>query len=195
MGKVIEMRAITFIQKANQGAEIREDFDINFGGEILKLRLSAPDMFTIAKDQERCYQKEYALCTEDGMDKMQVNEADWIKELDRIEDVEVRKVMEADKPVNLAQQVASKNARFDTIVSMIPKILREQASNELVCKDQAERNALADTIKSNPAIMTLLTEKYIQIITKINEVSKEAKNSQTALKSSDSKKPLQEDTI
>jgi len=129
------------------------------------------------------------------MDKMQVNEADWIKELDRIEDVEVRKVMEADKPVNLAQQVASKNARFDTIVSMIPKILREQASNELVCKDQAERNALADTIKSNPAIMTLLTEKYIQIITKINEVSKEAKNSQTALKSSDSKKPLQEDTI
>lgn len=194
MGKQIEMRAISFIRKANQGAEIREDFDIELDGQVLKLRLSAPDMFTIAKDQKRCYQKEYALCVDEGMDEMPINETDWKKGQDNITDPEVRQTLEDDKPINLAEQVASENARFDTIVSMIPKILREQSTNELVCNNADERGVLANAIKSNPAIMTILTQNYIKIITKYNEVSKEAKNSQTALKSSDSKKPLQDAT-
>ncbi|MDD2869686.1 hypothetical protein [Neomegalonema sp.] len=177
MGKTLEMkpRTLDLLRKANEGAEIIEDFEVKVGLQTFKFRLAAPDIFTILKDQERCYQREYAVCVKDGLQEMPINESDWRKDLDRITDEDVREAQEKNKPVDLAQQVAEKNARFDTIMTLLPKILRDQ-DNKSIAETPTDQAELSRMIALNPSLMAALTEKYTNILSKINEVNRESKN-------------------
>lgn len=178
MTKIYKMRPLDTLRKANQNRDIKEVIELPLGNdETLKVVLSAPDMFTIMKDQERCYQKEYAECIQSGMEVLPINETDWNKTLNQITDTDVRKAMQDDKPVNLAEQVAKKNARFDTIRVLLPKALRDE-NGDLICKDPKEQLEMQQMISSNAEWMRLLTEGYVRLVGQINEVNESAKNLQ-----------------
>lgn len=176
MGQVLKMQPSDLVRKANRSEKIEVTFDIEIGTEKFSALLTAPDMFEIAKQQERCKQKEYALCVEDGLQLRPINAEDWQDEIDKIEDSEVRKRLQESKPKNLADQIAEKNARLDTIRVLLPKALKNPEDRKPLFPTLDDQREFGEYISSHPSVMSLLTSKYVEIMNKLNEVNKTAKN-------------------
>jgi hypothetical protein len=176
MGEILKMRPADLIRKANRSEKIERKFTITVSGEPVELLLTAPDIFDVLKEQERCIQKEYAECSAQGMDKMPINEADWINELSKITESETRKALTADKPMNLAQQVARKNARLDTVRVLLPKKLK-LADGTLAFPSLDDQKEFGEYVASHSDVMNIITKEYVEIMNQLNEVNKQAKNS------------------
>ena len=180
MGNILKMSPADLIRKANRSEKIEVTFDIPMvvegAEEKISALLTAPDMFEIAKQQERCKQKEYMLCVNDGLHLNGINEEDWQNEISKIEDSDTRKRLQENKPKNLADQISEKNSRLDTIRVLLPKVLKNPETRQLLFPTIDDQKEFGEYISSHPSVMSLLTTKYIEIMNKLNEVNKTVKN-------------------
>ncbi len=177
MGEILKMRPADLIRNANRSEKIERKFKITVSGQEVELLLTAPDIFDVLKEQERCIQREYAECASQGMDKMPINEADWVDELSKISDSETRKSLTKDRPLNLAQQVARKNARLDTVRILLPKKLKNH-DGSLAFPTLDDQKEFGEYVASHTDVMNIITKEYVDIMNQLNEVNKQAKNSQ-----------------
>jgi len=154
------MKKIDAIRKANKAETIQEDFEIIVNGEALKMRLAMPDVFTILEDQKKAYALKLAECEAEGMGKYPLNESEWNKELDAIEDEEAKENIIKNKPATLAEQVANSLSRLYTVRTLIPKILRDpDKDNELICSSPSDQKELGDYLANNSEALKVFTEK------------------------------------
>lgn len=173
----LKMKPIDVIRKANRSEKIEEKFEIVVSGQPIKMSISMPDVFTIMRDQERAYQKEYAICVLEGMDQMDINEAQWEKGLSEITDEDAKKALIDSKPETLAEQTAQKNARLATIQTLIPRILRDPETGNLICTNRSDQEELGNYLSNNSEAMRIITEKWASIMNKYAETRQAVKNS------------------
>ena len=125
-------RPIDILRSADRGDTLQVEFDIVLrnGIKLATAVLTAVDDYEIMKEQEKVYKMEYADCVRRGMDTLPIDEKEWEEYLASIENKETRKRESGNRPDNLAEQVARKIARMDTVQRVVPKFLRDQATGD-----------------------------------------------------------------
>lgn len=170
------MKPIEIIKNAYNKKKIELQFELPLDkDEKLDVVLTAPDVYAIIEVQEEMYQSKYAEYRDKAYDKRPINEADWQKEIELYEGT-AREQAEKDKPKNLAEQMAKKFAKIRTVQELIPMFLRDTKGNK-VCETIEEREAFKEILCSNPDLMQLLAQKYIELSGMISKVGEKAKNS------------------
>jgi len=177
------------LKKARDKKEIKVDFEIQLGDVTLKAILTAPDYYSIWEEQNLVYQEKLAEYKGRGLDQFPINLEEWESELEQklatvpktAKDYkqkikEVRKQHEQEKPRNLAEQQASKFSRILMVQKLLPKFLRHAESNEPLFETPQEQAEFTSYVKSDPALMRLLANKYLELINAINAVGESAKN-------------------
>lgn len=188
-----KQRPIDLLKAATKDKIKYVRFDIPLGeNDAIEAIMNAPDMFLILEEQEKIYQKKYAECVRDGLDKEKPNEADWKKEFEEtiriqreaarkanreFKELEAREKAERDKPINLAQQVAQKISKLRTIQEIIPKVIKKADGKTLMFPTPEEREEFKEIICSDMTLFTFLSEKYVELFSDINKEKEIIKNS------------------
>jgi len=201
-----QLRAIDILKKAYADKCLEVEFEIPYYG---KVKMAAPDMFAISEEQEEIKETKYDELVAKGFEDRKVNEAEWQKELNQVlknikpesfdkEEDYFKAVQTAkeNRPANRADQLAEKRSKMQTILYLIPKFLRDAITNKLLFQTVEEQREFAELIKKDMSLFRMLTEKYVELVTKMGMMSEEAKNSSKPEKSknSGSSNMLPEDT-
>ena len=189
MGEVHKMDLMQLIRKANKEQELFEDFELEAYGTVYKLRISMPDIFDILEEQQLAKASAYAKCRAVGLDEYGIDEDAWNAQLAAIKDKDARKNLESKKPLNYAQQQSEEMARFTTVRTLLPKILKLSDTGELLCKTSADREQFGKYMANNSKALNIITEVWAKIMVRYSEVQETVKNSSKESKdqSSDSK--------
>jgi len=78
-------------------------------------------------------------------------------------------------PRNKADFRAKQNSRYDLVVSLIPKYLRDE-KGELLFSTPEEQIEFRDYVKENGELTKLLSEKWLSLVNKISDAEETAKN-------------------
>ena len=187
-----KMRPIDLLKAANINKIKYVRFDIPLdAGNSIEAIMNAPDLFFILEEQEKIYQKKYAECKADGMAGVEINDADWKKEVEdtiRIQreaaqkqgkefnEREARDKAARDKPVDLAQQVAAKISKIRTVQEILPKVIKMADGKTLMFPEKEDREDFKEIITSNMKLFTYLSEKYVDLFTQLTTDEEEVKN-------------------
>jgi len=185
----LKMDMMQLIRKANKEQALFEDFELTIFEKVYKLRISMPDIFDIIQDQQLAKSEAYAKCRDAGLTEYAIDEDKWNKQLEAIEDPDLRKQLEDKKPLNLAQQESEEISRLTTIRTLLPKIIRYANNGELLCKTSDDRTQLGKYMANNSACLNTITEAWSKIMVRYSQVQDTVKNSSMESKvvSSDSK--------
>ena len=169
-------KPIDLLRAANKNKLIQIRFAIPLDGEnVLNVILKAPDIYAIWEAQELSRRVAIGEATEKGLDARPVSDAEWAKYLERFIDPETRKSMEADRPANQAEKYALDVSYLRTIRELVPRYLCT-TSGEKAFPTQTERDEFAEIMCSNRQIMSLLTDRYVELSRMVREAQKEIKN-------------------
>jgi len=172
-----EQRPIDLLRAANKNKIIQLKFSIPLEGEqVLNVILKAPDIYAIWEAQELSKRDAIGLATKRGLDQYPVTDEEWNRYLERFSDPETRKAMDKDRPANQAEKYAIDIAYLRTVRELIPRYLCT-TDGEKAFPTQEERDELYEIMCSNPAIMNLLTDRYVELSRMVNEARDAVKNS------------------
>ena len=188
-----KLRPIELLKAANINKIKYVRFDIPLdAGNSIEAIMNAPDLFFIIEEQEKIYQKKYAECKSDGMGGMEINDADWKKEVEdtiriqketalkqqkKFNEPEAREKVGRDKPIDLAQQVALKISKIRTVQEILPKVIKMADGKTLMFPEREDREEFKQIITSNMKLFTYLSEKYVDLFTQLTSDEEEIKNS------------------
>ena len=123
-----------------------------------------------------------------GDHKKPIDDEQWQAEIDGYKDLpefkELLKVdrekklaeLEEKKPKNLAEQQAPYVARLRIIKTIIPQLLRDRETNELLFPTRKEVNAVGELIGSNVELMGLLSKAFARLQESNKPAEDELKN-------------------
>ena len=179
-------RALDVIRKANKKREVRVDFEMEIGGEKLTMSLRNPDLVEIKSLQELSRQRALAQAKAQGLDGYPIDEDKWqaylnemTEHLNRDERRRTIRDLEKEKPGNLAEQYALEAAKFETIRSIVPTML--YCGDELLFKTEEELSIYRSLIR-DVRVVTLLSQKFVELMGKYSAIEEAAKNSQPGSK-------------
>lgn len=188
------MKPIELFQKALDKEKIEVRFDLKAGEETLPAKITALDIREIAKLQEIEYEiKRAELESTRGIGGMLINERKWkidiqsqldnmkMGEKESKEDfkkrVDGRRIeLEKEKPSTLAEQLATRFSRFDLLPVMLPRFLKNP-DGRLIFETVEDQQQFEKILKANMELLTFITEKYLEVIDKMNKAREAAKNS------------------
>ena len=175
-----KMTALQKLQSANRYKIHEEPIDIPLDdNEVIKAKLISPDLFKMHEEMEALKRDAMAELRLRGDDKKPLDENVWneeiegyknskeFKELLKSEREKKLKELGDKKPKNLAEQQAPYIARLRIVKTIIPQLLRDRETNEILFPTQAELNAVSQIIGSNADLMGLLSKAFA----KLNEQS------------------------
>ena len=190
--------AIDLLEAANQESFIYEQFKIPIGntGEFIDAILHAPDMFQLQRAQKEAYSLEYARLKRKGFAEEEYNDADWNTYLKSINDTESKKRALENPPENLADQLANQNALHICILDMMPRVLKDVKTGDLLFPDEKSRERFKNLLTRDMKLFKLVSDKYVQAINGMIGLGDQLKNSESGTNSEtgSSKKVSQDDT-
>ena len=173
------MNVAELVDKANKAKDIKESFELKLGGAPTKMSIAVSDILTmISREQERTYDTELAKCCMEGMQDLPINEDKWKKEFELLEDEDAIKAFKDNKPKNLAEQTAQRASKIAMIQTLLPKVIRDGISGDLLFKSFKEQEAFGRYLLMNEDQMKIVIEKWGAVMNKYSEVRQAAKNLQ-----------------
>ena len=170
-------KPIDLLRAANKSKIIQLHFAIPLDNDnTLKVILKAPDIYAIWEAQELSRRVAIGEATDKGLDAKPVTDAEWNKYLERFTDPDTRKSMETDRPANQAEKYALDVSYLRTIRELVPRYLCLPDGTKAF-PTQAERDEFAEIMCSNRSIMSLLTDKYVELSRMVREAQIEINNS------------------
>lgn len=178
-----KQRPIDLLKNATRYKIVKADIDIPLDGEaVLEAYLSAPDIWSIRKEQEWLYDAALEEAELKGFGKKPIRDDEWqeqIKDIDANteEGQKTLQYMEKEKPKNRAQQKAQKIVRFETIQGILPKFLYDRSTGKLLFPTPGEQQAFIEIVKQNTELFTLLANAYTTLAAQVEENKETVKNS------------------
>jgi hypothetical protein len=173
----MEQNALDLLEKATQKDAIKIEFELfNDGETIVPAILAIGDRIAIGEIQDDVYDEYYQKYVNMGYDKSPMNEARWEGELKQLKNLNAIERLRSNKPMNLADQKAQKNARIRAIQKIVPTILYN-TDMTLKYPTEEEQNRFRGIIATNQKLLILLITKYIELLTEIDKVEDAVKNS------------------
>ena len=184
-------RPIDLLKAAVKGETIEVKINLPGIGEVI---LDYGDAVELYSDQSRRYDEKRAEYYEKGFDKHPINEKKW-NAYTKLIKPERRARIEADRPENLAEQMADEDTRLLVIKEYAAKCLRDKDGNQIFStkEEQEEFGRMALVV---PKIREALFNGITELFEKADEVNKQVKNSSKGESSTNggSGKPGQEDS-
>jgi hypothetical protein len=168
-------RPIELLRAAHAKKRIELSFEIPIDEKTnISAVLTAPDLYSIWEEQGLLYERKLADLNSSGDDKRPINDSTWTKELEGLSG-DALKAMMATKPKTLAEQMASKLSRYETIYNLVPRFLRTP-DRKLLFPTNADRKEFKEIMYSDANLMKLISQKYLELSQKVNEVGQDVKN-------------------
>ena len=164
--------------------EVNVDIPLD-GDEAIKAKLISPDLFKVQEELEDLKKAALMELRADGYHLQPIDEEEWeaevdgfkksseYKELTTAEKKMRLKQLAESKPRNLAEQRAPYKARLRIVKSILPSLLRDRETGEMLFPTREEVNAVSEIIGSNPELMTLLSSAYAKLSAKSEQTKKE----------------------
>ena len=181
-----QLTALQKLQQANRYKINEVDVDIPLDdNEIIKAKLISPDYFQMNEQLEMLKLDAMDELIARGDDKKPINTAKWQEEIDGLKNSkeykELLKVdqqkklhdIEKEKPKNRAEQRAPYMARTRMVGSVIPRLLRDRETNEILFPTEQEVIAVSLKIGGSIELMTLLSTAFGELTTKMDKDKKE----------------------
>ena len=186
------MNALKLLKQADRYKVHEEAVDIPLDGDaVIKAKLISPDLFQVQEELEDLKKSALVELRQKGFHLQPIDEDEWngeidgfkkspeFKELSLIDKKARLAQLEQGKPKNLAEQRAPYKARLRIVRSILPRLLRDRETDEVLFPTEEDVNAVSEIIGSNPELMTLLSKAYARLSSKndvVNEEAQEAKN-------------------
>lgn len=180
-----KMSALKLLKQADRYKvhEVNVDIPLD-GNEVIKAKLISPDLFQVQEELEDLKKSALMELRADNYHLQPIDEDEWSAEIEgfkkssEYKDLSIAekrarlKQLAETKPKNLAEQRAPYKARLRIVKSILPSLLRDRETGEVLFPTREEVNAVSEIIGSNPELMTLLSGAYAKLSAK-NEVEKQ----------------------
>ena len=160
-------RPIDLLKRAYQADTVNISIPIDENTAIDAV-MSPPDVWQIMEKQDAIYAAKLGEKINQGLGLLPIDEAEWQQEIAQY-DKETAERLQIKRPANAAEQQARKYAKFVLIQELLPEIMRDRETNELLFPTAEERKEFAHLIRSNLKLFNMLTQKYIELISKMNQ--------------------------
>ena len=172
--RINKMRPIEQLKNANEYKIHTVEFTIPIAGTPgLNVRLSAPDAWAIREEQKKIQKIKFLELKAEGLHKQSIDEDEWVKERNEyLKTIQTKtekekeillKEYDKNKPESLAHFLALDASRTRTVFELMPKMLRDVETGELVCQTADDIEYFKQLMKSNSKLITLFTENWIKL--------------------------------
>ena len=176
------MKAIDIIRSAQEKKINRVNFEING----LPVMLQSVDLLKIQEEIERQKSVLSIKYSKDGLDKEPSNEAEWnaylkgraekLKEDGKTKEEIKAELAKEERPSSEADRLARKFAYIYAARKVIPTLLRDPNTHELLFDDVDSKRQIIEIVAEDTELMTLLASKFSELTEKANEVQETVKN-------------------
>ena len=169
------MKPIDILLNAQKNKDIVVNFEIIAGGEKIPAMLTPFDYNLIQEEQRKVHDLKLSELIEEGLDEKKVIEKRWKQKLAGL-DAKTKKVMEAEKPDNLAEQLAMDFSQNQTLLYIIPRFVKNP-DGSLMFPEPKDRESLRELLSTDFTLLQTFMNAYTGLVQKIAEVNDTVKNS------------------
>lgn len=168
-------RFIDILMAANKNKLLQVEIEIPYGDKSKKAFLRTPDAWSIWEEQDLKRRHALNKAVKEGLRGVEIDQAEWEKELAQYKDEDTRARMAIDPPSDQAEQYARKVAGLRTIIDLIPRYLRDE-DGSLLFPSHDEQNLFVEILTNDTELMNAILAKYVELTTKIKDTGTEIKN-------------------
>jgi len=181
-----QLTALQKLQQANRYKINEVDVDIPLDGEeVIKAKLISPDYFQMHEQLELLKKDALEELVARGDHLKPIDSAAWQEEIDGLKKsdgfkgllkVDQQKKLhdiEKEKPKNRAEQQAPYTARMRMVKSVIPRLLRDRETNQLLFPTEESVILFSQIVGANIELMTQLSTAFGKLTEKMDTDKKE----------------------
>jgi hypothetical protein len=166
------LSVIDIIRAANRKEALRVALELPGG---VRCWLHLPNRHQIADVQEKLYRIAYAEAAELGLVGKPINEAEWDRQLSKLNKKEKERA-EKEKPVDMAEQYARGQSVAQAVYNLLPGMIHDDDGVELF-GDISDKRAFLREVQGDQKLDAYLMGKWNELFAERGKVEEEAKNS------------------
>jgi len=180
------MRPIDLLKNASDKKAVEVVFGIPLEEGEMQVMLKAVDILGIQETIDKKHSVLMKGYRDEGLDQMESDPDEWNKYLSDRKEVlkgqgmtvaQIRDALKEEvRPQSEAHRLANKYANIFAAREVIPTFLRCPQTGDFLFPSHEEKRGIAEIVKGNVDLMTLIAQKFGELNTKRAEVADKVKN-------------------
>jgi len=168
----VQLQNLEILDLAYDQAKFQTKIILPLGDHVIVAILEAIDIKDIWREQKILKAQIFQKYCEAGWDKEDYDKELWKQTLENLNDEQKKK---AEPPKSKAEQYSQSESFLETVISLIPKRLKDIDGN-LLFPTEDSLQKISKFIWTNPSMLSLIQNAYLEVSNLVEKTAEEAKN-------------------